>query len=294
MFVKRIAFASILVPFLYCALGHAADGDMAACYLPTQSNVSYTELVGLPTSSPSELIQYGDNKLQFGELWLPGDAQIHSEHKAPLLVFVHGGCWLNQYDVAHSHAFSTALAQAGYAVWAIEYRRVGDQGGGWPGSLHDIEKAIAYVAQLGQYAIDLDQIALLGHSAGGHLALLAGANSTLVNDIAIKAVIGLAPIVDLARYSKGSNSCQTAVVEFIGGSLLERPTQYTEANPIEAELHPNTLLIHGSTDSIVPVTQSQNRGVDLKMVEGAGHFDMIHPGTEAFQVLLRELAGVFK
>lgn len=288
--------ASILsLTLLLCSPeGYAADSDVAACYLPTQSDVSYTELIDLPTSSPNELIEYGNKELQFGELWLPGNGQIHGAHKAPLVIFIHGGCWLNQYDINHSHAFSTALAQAGYAVWAIEYRRVGDQGGGWPGSLQDIEKAITYVAELKEYPIDLNKVVIAGHSAGGHLALLAGANTSLIGDVGFKAVIGLAPVVDLAEYSKGGNSCQTAVASFMGGSLLERAMQYANANPIEVGLPRKTIFIHGSVDSIVPSGQSSNRGVDLKVVEGAGHFDAIHPGTLSFQVLLRQLAKVFK
>jgi acetyl esterase/lipase len=219
---------------------------------------------------------------------------VSSEHKAPLVIFIHGGCWLNQYDVAHSHAFSTALAQAGYVVWAIEYRRVGDHGGGWPGSLKDVEKAIAYTAKLSEYPINLNQVAIAGHSAGGHLALLAGANSSLEQGIVIKAVVGLAPIVDLLEYAKGGNSCQTAVSKFMGGMPLQRSTQYSAANPVELGIPDSTILIHGSADVIVPIEQSINKGVALRTVEGAGHFDLIHPGTPAFQVLLRELARVLK
>ena len=292
--MKPLASILSLMLLLCSSQGYAVDSDVAACYLPTQSDVSYTQLIDLPTSSPNELIHYGKKDIQFGELWLPGDGQIHDGQKAPLIIFIHGGCWLNQYDINHSHALSTALAQAGYAVWAIEYRRVGDQGGGWPSSLQDIEKAITYVAELTEYPIDLNKVALAGHSAGGHLALLAGANSSSIGDAGFKAVIGLAPIVDLAEYSKGGNSCQTAVSSFMGGSLLDRAAQYAKANPVEVGLPDNTLLIHGSVDSIVPPEQSDNRDVDLKVVEGAGHFDAIHPGTPAFQVLLRELAKVFK
>ena len=292
--VKPNVLTLALVALLCCVQVSALGDDLAACYLPTQSNVSYSQLIDLPTSSPNEIIAYGQQALQLGELWLPSVSGTQATQHPPLLIFIHGGCWLNEYDIEHSHALSTALAQAGYAVWSLEYRRTGDAGGGWPGSLQDIEQGIAYVSQLKDFAVNLSQIVIVGHSAGGHLALLAGANSALVNELGVDAVIGLAPIVDLAEYSKGSNSCQTAVRKFMGGSLLQRPAQYVAANPISFTLHPNTILIHGSADSIVPLAQSKNRVVDFQTVEAAGHFDMIHPGTVAFQVLLQQLARVFK
>ena len=61
---------------------------------------------------------------------------------APLVILIHGGCWLNSFDVNHSRPLATALSQAGFAVWSLEYRRTGDPGGGWPGTLEDIQLAL--------------------------------------------------------------------------------------------------------------------------------------------------------
>lgn len=266
----------------------------AACYLPTHSNVSYKDVTLLPTDSPSEVISYGPDSLQYGELWLPKAADFEGQTfesqtkdaQTPLLVFIHGGCWLSEYDIKHTHAMSSALAHAGYAVWSVEYRRTDDEGGGWPGSFNDAMSAIEFSASLERFGVDTNNTALLGHSAGGHLALLAGTNSKQ-----IKTVIGLAAITDIEQYAAGENSCQTATPRFMGGTAQQLPEDYTNANPSRQARHPNTVLIHGNADEIVPLKQATAFSDNVRIIDGAGHFDLIHPGTPAFKALLKELAN---
>src|SRR4026209_857599 len=88
---------------------------------------------------PDQRISYGSGPLQFGNLRLPKRPGPH-----PIVVFIHGGCWLSQYDIAHAAAFEQAIADSGFAVWSIEYRRVGNEGGGWPGTFSDIVQAADY------------------------------------------------------------------------------------------------------------------------------------------------------
>ncbi len=257
------------------------------CYLPSDNNVEYASITALPVSTPSSQHRYGGSELQTAELWLP-----HTEHNPPpesgypVVVFIHGGCWLNQFDIGHSHALSTALTHSGYAVWSLEYRRTGDPGGGWPNTFTDVLNGIDALFQLEGKPLDLDRVVVSGHSAGGHLALLAGSERA----DRLRGVIGLAAIVDIAQYARGTNSCQTATPAFMGGTPDAQAETYRAANPIHRALHPATRLLHGDLDAIVPIEQTASLRNQTQIAKGAGHFDWIHPGTPAFKLLLRNLA----
>lgn len=285
----RHLFGSIIVlTFLFESQLIFAAANTVLVYAPVESDVSYSQVIDLPVGNPDEIISYGADALQFGELWLPEKSNIDS--KAPLLVLIHGGCWLNAYDIKHTHALSTALSQSGYAVWAVEYRRTGDEGGGWPGTYQDIQAAIRFITKLDHQRVETSEMALVGHSAGGHLALLSASEL----DMDFSAVVGLAPIIDIEKYAAGSNSCQLATPKFMNGTPKEKAEEYKSANPATKTLHPKTLVIHGDADTIVPIEQSRDARVPLRVVEGAGHFDMVHPGTHAVQQLLKELSKAFK
>ncbi|MEC9191280.1 MAG: prolyl oligopeptidase family serine peptidase, partial [Pseudomonadota bacterium] len=148
-------------------------------------------------------------------------------------------------------------------------------------TLEDIQLALTQLERLSSYSIDLSRVAVAGHSAGGHLALMAGADLTPAI-----AVIGLAAIVDIETYSRGTNSCQTAGPAFIGVSLQDRPELYALANPAKQALHPASMLLHGGNDEIVPLDHFPQDLLPLSVVAGAGHFDWIHPGTPAYHLFL--------
>ena len=165
------------------------------------SDVSFDSVLGLNTSKPNASYRYGETAQQYAELWLPKTPSPPGGY--PVVVLVHGGCWLNSFDVGHLGAANTALAEAGFAVWATEYRRVGDAGGGWPGSLEDIHQSLETMVELSKKSVaplDLQQVALAGHSAGGHLALLVSANPPA--EINVKSTIGLAAITDIEKYAR--------------------------------------------------------------------------------------------
>lgn len=254
-----------------------------------KSNVSYASVTALDFVPANEKMVYGDDNpgLQYGLLWLPDNIGI--VQKYPLVVLVHGGCWLNEYDIQHTFPLSSALAKAGYAVWSLEYRRTGDQGGGWPGSFEDVRQGIAFASTLTDYPLDLDRMILMGHSAGGQLALLAASEYTN-----IAAVIGLAAITDIVGYSRGTNDCQTATIDFMGGTYEQQTAAYEAADPVGKPLQANTILLRGDRDSIVPIAQSQLPGATTKIQKGAGHFDWIHPGTGAYRLLLSTLDNLFQ
>ena len=116
----------------------AAESEVT--YEPVPADVSFDQVTALPFTASHRQIAYGNDPLQFGELWSPLE-----DSPRGLIVLLHGGCWLNAFDLQYSYAMSTALSQAGYLVWSLEYRRTGDAGGGWPGTFADIMLALATI-----------------------------------------------------------------------------------------------------------------------------------------------------
>jgi acetyl esterase/lipase len=285
----RLPIISIALLTLFAATRLSAQSANTTdiSYPRVGANVSFEQVQSLPVMAPARQIAYGDDALQYGELWLP--AVTSQTTAAPLVVFVHGGCWLNAYDVRHTYALNTALTRQGYAVWSLEYRRTGDAGGGWPGTLQDIRQGLLAVDDLSAFPVDTSRMVLAGHSAGGHLALLAAADNP-----SLKAVIGLAAITDITDYATGNNSCQTATVQFMGSLPGQQPEDWQAANPAQQTLHPETLLLIGDADVIVPLSQSQIAGAHTLVQPGAGHFDWVHPGTPAFNLFLQMIRNVLQ
>ncbi len=126
----RIFLSSVLLQTSTCIVAVGSGATYAAesevTYEPVVSNVNFDQVISLPFTASDRTIVYGDDPLQFGEVWSPVGTAPRG-----LIIFVHGGCWLNEFDLQYSYAMSTALAQAGYLVWSLEYRRTGDAGGGW-------------------------------------------------------------------------------------------------------------------------------------------------------------------
>src|SRR5436309_894025 len=140
---------------------------------------------------PGDRIAYGPGEFQFGELRVPEGAGPH-----PVVIVIHGGYWRAAYGLDHIGHFCTALTKAGLATWSLEYRRVGNPGGGWPGTFDDIKNGASRLAQIATVRkLDLSRIIATGHSAGGHLVLwLAGQSA-----VKLRGVVPLAPVADLRR-----------------------------------------------------------------------------------------------
>lgn len=176
---------------------------------------------------------------------------------------------------------AVALRDAGYAVWVPEYRRVGDPGGGWPATWLDVVAAIKAIdtardPQRGLIAV--------GHSAGGHLALMAAT----VENSPLDAVVALAPITDLTAYGAAEGSCQSMTARLMGASA--EADEYRRASPSAYKLALPVQLLRGDLDPIVPASQLEvMAGAMQRVVPGAGHFDLVHPGTAAFPVLIQAL-----
>ena len=278
----RIFLSSVLLQTSTCIVAVGSGATYAAesevTYEPVVSNVNFDQVISLPFTASDRTIVYGDDPLQFGEVWSPVGTAPRG-----LIIFVHCGCWLNEFDLQYSYAMSTSLAQAGYLVWSLEYRRTGDAGGGWPGSFTDIMQAVGHIETLA--GLNDLPTALLGHSAGGHLALLAG--SELQGSSAEpELVIGLAAITDVVAYANGDNSCEVVTPDFMGGTPEQLPEAYSAATIVNKTLPANTWLLQGNRDAIVPALHTRLDGAGTVIMAGAGHFDWAHPGTAAFRELL--------
>jgi acetyl esterase/lipase len=253
---------------------------------------------------PARQIAYGDHPDQVGHLHLPLGAGPW-----PTVILIHGGFWKWGWDRTLMTPLAHDLADRGFAAWNIEYRRVGQAGGGWPGTFEDVATANDVVAELEE--TDASRIAAVGHSAGGQLALWLAARHRLP-----AGVPGAAPSTRLrgaVSQAGVSNLVQGAVDDLgggacaalLGGSPDEVPERYAVASP--AALLPlgvPQLLVHGGRDDIVPPGQSRAyveaaraAGDEVELLEDptADHFDVIEPAhalwTGICGWLARVLAG---
>lgn len=249
-------------------------------------------------------IYYGPGEFQFGDLRLPSGA---AKASVPLVVFVHGGWWQSAYDLTYAGHLCAALKAAGVASWSLEYRRVGNSGGGWPGTFQDVASGFDYAATLARsYPIDLERVIAMGHSAGGHLAFwLAGRHHVpetsaiyqprprvaLHGIIALAGAVGLRLICDLSGYFSFAHDKQE-VYSLMGGSPDEFEDRYRAGDP--AELLPfgvPQVLMQGSDDDQIPpklpmrwaeLGRSQGENVTVTILPGADHFDVVDPQSKAW------------
>lgn len=268
--------------------------DLPVVFELAPKNTPYSLVANLSFQEPPSTFVYGtEHPDQYAAYWPAANANAKSQAKG-LVVFIHGGCWLSVFDMSHSYAFATGLSQAGYHVWSIEYRRAGN-GGEWPVALNDIKLGLAKLAVLNELNVDMTNISIIGHSAGGHLAAMLGVqlDDVLPSMVQTADIIGLAAIIDVNAYAMGGNSCQSATPSFMGGMPNEKAAAYYLATPsnfaVKGERLGKFTLLQGDTDAIVPPSQASHSNAKTSKLEGVGHFDWIHPGSDAFKHLLEQL-----
>jgi acetyl esterase/lipase len=231
-----------------------------------------------------ERVAYGKSPSQFGDLRLPRTKGPH-----PTVFYFHGGYWRVAYDLTHAGHICAALTRAGYATWNLEYRRIGEAGGGWPGTMEDVYHGAQYLSKLApKYNLDLTHTFAAGHSAGGQLALWLAAQGALP----LLGVTSLAGVCDLRRAWELKLS-DTVVVQLLAGTPQQVPKHYAMTSPIELlPMKVPQRLLHGTADAHVPIEMSErfaraSKNAKLIKLDGATHFDLIDPRAKQWPAVLK-------
>lgn len=253
--------------------------------------------------TPDAVVHYGAAPAQVAELFLPKAKGLH-----PVVVLLHGGCFLEQYQgFPQTSALAADLAGRGYAVWNVEYRKLGEPGAGYPGTFQDVGTAIdALRSEAPKHDLDLSRVIAVGHSAGGHLALWAAGRAKIpassplhvANPLKIGAVISLAGIGDLEGQARAwAIPCGEDTLDRLL-DIAHRKQPFADTSP--AQLLPTgakVIMVHGVFDAVMPPytgreyaarVRKSGDAAEVVVIPNAAHFDLVIPWTAAWA----EIAGI--
>lgn len=251
------------------------------------------ELAAWPVTS----VAYGSDDDQVGDLRVPKTPPPH-----PVVIVIHGGFWRHAWTRDIMDAAAVDLSRRGWATWNLEYRRIG-LGGGWPATLNDVAAAMDHVPRLAdEHDLDASSVVVLGHSAGGQLALWAAGRHRLRGDdpghnpkVRPIRAVGLAPVTDLAAGARDGIG-RGAVEDFLRRTPAEGPDRYEAASPTGLlPLGVPQVIVHGDADDEVPVSMSlayadaaavAGDDVRLKILEGTDHYSIIEPRSAAWPAVV--------
>lgn len=236
-------------------------------------------------------IRYGRGPSQYGELFEPEGTGPH-----PVAVVIHGGFWKAVFGRKLMRPVCEDLTRRGWAAWNLEYRRLGlRSGGGWPATFEDVAAGVDHLAEIADGRLDLDRVAAVGHSAGGHLALWAAARGGLPEGVVgggprveIHRAVSQAGVLNL-RMALQLDLSKGVVRRFLGGTPGEVADRYTYGSPADRlPIGVPMLLVHGARDDVVPAGMSEefaeaagNHGDDCELAvfpdgDHMGHIDPQH------------------
>jgi acetyl esterase/lipase len=252
-------------------------------------------------------IAYGPAPAQIVDLFLPKGRGPH-----PVVVLIHGGCYLPEYrGLAETSGIAADLAKRGYAVWNVEYRKLGEAGAGYPGTFLDVADAVDRIrTEAPKYRLDTRRVVALGHSAGGHLALWAASRHRLpktsplwrADPLPIRAVVSIGGIGDLeGQGDVFAGACGPEPIPTVIGLEARGRSAYADTSP--AELLPSgarVVMVSGEFDHVMPpqtgrdyvarLTRAGDYGHAIE-IGGAGHFDPVISTTRAWDIVAGIVAG---
>lgn len=279
---------------------------IVALIAATAATVVHADPVELQTFAalekprPAAVVQYGLASSQAVDVFLPSGKGPH-----PVAILIHGGCWRDLPGAGREQLrpIAAELVKQGIAVWSIGYRRADENGGGYPGTFEDVATAIDRLrSQAAQYNLDASRTVAVGHSAGGHLALWASVRDRLpaqsplrgTNPFVPGAVISLAGVADLKAFARFVPLlCGPGIIERLAperGSI----DRYADISPAQLPPSPGrVVMVSGILDRLVPpyvaddyarlMRRTHSKAVTLVDLPGAGHFDLVMPGTPAWK-----------
>jgi acetyl esterase/lipase len=269
-----------------------------AAVLPAQNaHMTAADILKLPSQPPAATIPYGAAPQQFAELRVPAGTGPF-----PVVALLHGGCYGDYAAADYTAPMASALVKEGWATWNVEYRREHEPGGGWPGTFLDAGNGVDALRQAAaRYRLDLGSVVLMGHSAGGQLALWIAARKraprtsevSMANPLPVRGAVSLAGIVDMRAFAEyGRQPCGERHIRVMGGTPDRQPARYAAVSP--AELLPlgiPQVLIWGAEDTVVPESLFQDYErraraaadtVEIISLAGESHHDLCMPRGEGW------------
>ena len=263
------------------------------------------DYLALSGPAPAATLRYGAAPSQYAELFLPSGTGPF-----PVAVLVHGGCWTKEFGgITQLRNVAGALAARGIAVWNVEYRRVDEAGGGYPGTYQDMNAALDLLARTSrEHPLDLGRLVAVGHSAGGQLVQWLAARPRIPASsplyrkdiVPVRQVVSLGGLADLRREAALlKTSCGRETVELAGTPGADRPDVFADTNA--GDLMPNgshTILVTGELDTISPPrvahdfaarARAAGDGAEVVILPGASHYDEVAATSGAWPRVLRAI-----